>query len=109
MKTSEVFNLVKENLAGPGQNAGYSPFICLTLTRLGIARRINVADSNRCKDIVRTLLNKSHTLEHWLITNEHVKLKTVAYCRSPRTDQKLYNTRQAWLDWLIKEYQSKGD
>jgi hypothetical protein len=117
MKTSEVFKLVKENLQKPREvssfrtfdSEGRSPLICITLNHLLSKRLITWADKERCTNIVRVSLDLNPTLETWLINNKHCTPEDIKYPRSLETTQKLYNTRQAWLDWLIQKYQSQND
>jgi hypothetical protein len=110
MKTSEVFKLVKENLGQlrEGDWSG-SPYICVTLRKLEAENTIEEKDRLRCKNIIGRLLDGYYTLDSWLKASGYLKDELGSYPYSFETEDKLYNTRQGWLDWLIQKYQSQND
>ena len=106
MKTSEAFKIARRHLwSGTGVQRLGTRYCCLVLDNY--VEDEDVAD--RCKKIIRSLLDGYETLEDWLITAEHLPED---YYLSPDEDiynQKIQATRKAWLDHLIKHYKAIGD
>jgi hypothetical protein len=116
MKTSEIFSLAKQTLKTQHdlniEEYKRDKYTCIVLTRLSRDSYITLEEEIRCKKILRDLLGKNvNALEGWLRDNDYLPPRQMNDNSNydNETLEKIYNTRQAWLEWLIKEYQSKGD
>lgn len=97
MKTSEVFRRAKKRLA-TGFDRDREMYICIAIQKSGAMSR----DVRRVQKIIEELLGDQYgTFSSWLRDNG------VPY---PYHDfRKLQETRHAWVDHLIKHYESIGD
>ena len=100
MKTSKVFKLAKLRLwngVSEERLAHQRSHLCLAVD----ITTAPIKDKKRAKRIVDKLLHPYCTFESWLSREKNIypfgNLK------------KLQVTRQAWLDHLIKHYESIGD
>lgn len=87
MKPSEALKIAR------GRIKKGARYICLALPD-GIAGDI-------VKLYIKKALNGSYTYEGWLRTNKNIK--TYGSTRLQRQDSRI-----AWVDWMIKEYERIG-
>lgn len=105
MRTSEVFEQVRDHLRDEGYMYTHERYICYAIDYLYYkAKTIGDRDRTRCKKIMRDLLGDSKSLEAWLYDNHKIR-NTL----TPRYVKKVMRTRKAWLDHLIEFYLTKGD
>lgn len=123
MKSSRILKKVKQILAVTDFEDN-SPYICDCVMR--ICREVNVYGEDNCekgyaiKDFIRVLIENKFSLEQWIRDNGYMSNEEIAELREwnihgnhtmdhPPAVIKLYNTRQAFLDWMIEQYEAKGD
>ena len=105
MKTSKVFKIAKKYLNDGSRYDARPMYICYALGRAEQAGLINFVDLERTEKIISDLLGYNiGSLGIWLATHHRIK-----YWQDIRGHRKLQQTRHAWLDHLIKHYQSLGD
>jgi hypothetical protein len=101
MKTSAIFKAAKKHLWNGVGNHFDSPkerFICVAICW---KTECSFKEQDKTTKIIQKLLGKYETLEEWLLQKHRINANTDPI--------KLQKTRQAWLDHLIKHYQSIGD
>jgi hypothetical protein len=62
-------------------------------------------DKIRVKEYISGLLGVNSTLEGWLDRTRHF----VGNPHKPANRIKLQRTRLAWMDWMIEQFEAKGD
>jgi len=100
MKTSEVFRAAKKRLWDGVSNYADTPGTRYLCHAISLSNGRSEGDKRRVEDIVQKLLYPHYTLESWL--NE---CGFDSYGDRKKTQQ----TRHAWVDHLIKHYESIGD
>jgi hypothetical protein len=94
MKNSIILRQVKRQLRR-------NQFICCEID--GVA---GVNKANPLRDWVRSLLGSSYTFESWLAKHGHPEAEEEY--RDPKVAQRTFETRRAWLDWMITYWEAKG-
>ena len=111
MKTSEVFKQAKQHLAMDYDETCNDPskgkFICIAITIAAEnCKRITVADVKRCEDVIKSRMGGAYTLEGWLV--DRGCIPEYELC-DLTTKDRIQAHRHAWLDYLIAEFEAKGD
>jgi len=110
-KTSEVFKATKAKVwRGSGKLTGIR-FICLAVDDLQYANSNGICITKAMRDKICRLIDKrlegrpslSTWLHHYYPELFNGRKSIEAY------ERKMQQTRHAWLDSLIAEFQSKGD
>jgi len=101
MKTSKVFKAAKKQLwngVGDWMDHPKERYICHA-----IYWRVNCTNDEArfTKKLIALLLEGHDTLEEWLLAKHDIN--------GFSDTKKLQQTRQAWLDHLVKHYESIGD
>lgn len=124
MKSSEILKEVK--LILNVDNFGpESPYICDCVMRVcrktDMYGQDNLDKGFHIKAFIRSLIENKFSLEQWIKDNGYMSDEEIEEIRKwndigdhtlgsrPRAVIKLYNTRQAFLDWMIEQYEAKGD
>lgn len=122
MKSSEILKKVK-TILNPDDFGPESPYICDCVSK--VCRKIDVYGQDNLdkgyeiKEFIKRLIEHEFSLEQWIknrgyMSNEEMeelRKWNHGYAREgrPQAVIKLYNTRQAFLDWMIEQYEAKGD
>jgi hypothetical protein len=110
MKASNVLRKAKQHLAmseeDKQRSRGKYYYICWAIDEV---ERCPAYDRVRVKEYIGGLLGADATLEGWL---EHTQKGfgnwwSQMTCEEYRTE--LQTTRLAWMDWMIQQYEAKGD
>lgn len=102
MKTSEIFKAAKKHLwngVGEWREQSKERYICHAIYWRVMGCSIN--EVHYTKQIISLLLEGHDTLEEWLWAKHRISANN--------DTKKLQQTRQAWLDHLVKHYKSIGD
>lgn len=97
MKTSQVFIRAKKLLSTGPDDWGKPEYICYAIE----ITRCSVGDKERTTSIIMSLLDGCYTFGLWLKDKKGIENDLVG--------AKVQETRHAWLDHLIKHYESIGD
>ena len=102
-----------------------SPYICDCV--MAICRKTdvygqdNLDKAQEIKSFIHNLIENKFSLEQWIKDKGYMSDEEIEEIRKwndfgdhtlerrPRAVIKLYNTRQAFLDWMIEQYEAKGD
>lgn len=123
MKSSQILKKVKKIL-DIDDFCDESPYICDAVMR--VCREVNMYGednldkAHEIKDFIRIAIENKFSLEQWIRDNGYMSNEEIAELREwnihgnhtmehPPAVIKLYNTRQAFLDWMIEQYEARGD
>jgi hypothetical protein len=95
-KLSRVFRAAKKIL-WDGDNYELNTYICHAIERTNF----KLGDQYRAKKVIQNLLEGEVCLEQWLWEKHRIT--------GSSDDKKIQQTRHAWLNHLIKHYESIGD
>lgn len=124
MKSSEILKKVK-TILNVDDFGPESPYICDCVgnvcREIDLYGRDNYENGCKIKEFIRNLIENKFSLEQWIKDNGYMSDEEIEEIRKwndlgdhtlgsrPRAVIKLYNTRQAFLDWMIEQYEAKGD
>jgi superoxide dismutase len=98
MKASKLLRMARNKLV---MDAGYYQhrFICHCIRSTKAPEK----DKQRIKSYIMKSLGSSLTLEGWLVRNGFNNNDDAVFRVKTQT------TRLAWMDWMIQQYEAKGD
>jgi len=101
MKSSEILQAIKPLLwDGINEDDDDNQFICLTIYAYCIANKLPISNHKSITEHIHKLLGDYFTFEDWLIS-QGIDIEF--------NYPKLMETRQLWIDDMIKHFKSIGD
>lgn len=112
MKTSTVLKRAKKMLAvNYSELKDKTAYICYSIDDAAEGGKVTHGGANRVRDIVQDRLSPNSTLEGWLRDNHGIYSPgwhaSDEACIAHKT--KVQETRHAWVDSMIAEFEAKGD
>lgn len=114
MKTSMILKLAKTHLAKNAKQADKGIkelYICYAISEIQAMGLITSEESREVRGIIRERLGSNTTLEDWL-ENIHC-IPAPGWAESEKVvrkyENKIQQTRHAWVDSMIAEFSAKGD
>lgn len=106
MKSSKILELVKEQLPDSfegRQDNRVSPYICDHVIEVGYDNDA-IAKARKIKSKISELINDEFSLADWVISQGHATSEEIY-----SNPKKMQQTRQNFIDDLIKFYKQQGD